>query len=55
MRGSVDSQLTLIIDLFTLRLRRGECKYSIYDDNRFIHPRVNFEFMMIINLFTPRL
>ncbi len=50
-------QVTMIIDLFTLRRRGGVYKFSIHDDNRFIHlpPQrqgVNkVQFIMIIELF----
>ncbi len=35
--GSVNFQFTIIIDLFTLRLGGEDYKYSIHDDNEFIH------------------
>ncbi len=36
---------------------KGECKFSIYDDKRFIYPlpereSVNFQFTMIMDLLT---
>ncbi len=45
----------MIIDLFTPRLREGECKYSIHHDNEFIPPSRNFPLIMIIDLFTSHL
>ncbi len=31
-------QFIIIIDLFIPRLRGGDCKYSIHNNNGFIHP-----------------
>ena len=46
--------------LFTFCLREREGKYSILNNNRFIHlflsgKSINIQFMMIIHLFTPYL
>ena len=48
----------MIINGFISRLREEECKYSIYDNNRFIYPppeggSVNIQFTIIIDLFIP--
>ncbi len=55
VRGSVNFQLTLIIDLFTPRLGGGEYKYLIHDTQFIYSPLaseegvVNFEYTMIID------
>ncbi len=38
VRIRVNIQFTMIINLFTSRLREGECKYLIHNNNGFIHP-----------------
>ena len=50
-----------MIDLFTSRFGEKECKYSIYNDNRFIYlpaykeGSINIQFTMIMNLLTSHL
>ncbi len=38
VRIRVNIPFTIIMNLFIRRLRGGECKYSIYNNNGFIHP-----------------
>ena len=57
--GGINIQFTMIIDLFTPRLRKEECQYLIYNNIGIINlftPRlrkgsVNFQFTMITDLF----